>query len=69
MAPELLISFRPANMLDMMRELRVTPYAAKNDMWRARNLDRKTTREPGYAVGLSWIITGQIMAGHGVRSR
>ena len=41
-----------------MRELNVTPHVAKNDRGRRSNLDRRTTRQPGYAVSLSrrWLI-------------
>ena len=40
------------------RELNVTPHVTKNDNNRASNLDRRTTRQPGYAVSLSrrWLI-------------
>lgn len=40
------------------RELNVTPHVAKNDNRRASNLDRRTTRQPGYATSLSrrWLI-------------
>jgi hypothetical protein len=36
-----------------VRELNVTPHVAKNDEGRSSNLDRRTTRQPGYAVSLS----------------
>ncbi len=36
-----------------VRELNVTPHVTKNDKNRASNLDRRTTRQPGYAVSLS----------------
>src|SRR6202007_802906 len=41
-----------------VRELNVTPHLTKNDTNRASNLDRRTTRQPGYAVSLSrrWLI-------------
>ncbi len=41
-----------------VRELNVTPHVAKNDKGRSSNLDRRTTRQPGYAVSLSrrWLI-------------
>jgi transposase len=41
-----------------VRELHVTPHVTKNDKGRASNLDRRTTRQPGYAVSLSrrWLI-------------
>ncbi len=35
------------------RELNVTPHVAGNDKGRASNLDRRTTRRLGYAIGLS----------------
>lgn len=40
------------------RELNVTPHVSKNENGRASNLDRRTTRQPGYAVSLSrrWLI-------------
>ena len=40
------------------RELNVTPHVTKNDKGRASNLDRRTTRQPGYAISLSrrWLI-------------
>ncbi len=36
----------------------MTPHVTKNDKGRASNLDRRTTRQPGYAVSLSrrWLI-------------
>jgi transposase len=41
-----------------VRELNVTAHVAKNDQGRSSNLDRRTTRQPGYAVSLSrrWLI-------------
>src|SRR5450631_2893349 len=41
-----------------VRELNVTPHVTKNDKGRTSNLDRRTTRQPGYAVSLSrrWLI-------------
>jgi transposase len=41
-----------------VRELNVTPHVAKNEQGRSSNLDRRTTRQPGYAVSLSrrWLI-------------
>jgi len=41
-----------------VRELNVTPHVTKNDNNRSSNLDRRTTRQPGYAVSLSrrWLI-------------
>ena len=41
-----------------VRELNVTPHVTKNDKGRSSNLDRRTTRQPGYAVSLSrrWLI-------------
>jgi len=40
------------------RELNVTPHVTKNDKNRRSNLDRRTTRQPGYAVSLSrrWLV-------------
>jgi hypothetical protein len=42
----------------MVRELNVTPHVTKNDKGHASNLDRRTTRQPGYAISLSqlWLI-------------
>lgn len=41
-----------------VRELNVTPHVTKNDNNCASNLDRRTTRQPGYAISLSrrWLI-------------
>jgi len=41
-----------------VRELNVTPHIAKNDKNRSSNLDRRTTRQPGYPVRLSrrWLV-------------
>jgi transposase len=41
-----------------VRELNVTPHVTKNDKSRTSNLDRRTTRQPGYAISLSrrWLI-------------
>src|ERR1700678_1242237 len=40
------------------RALNVTPHIAKNEKGRRSNLDRRTTRHPGYAISLSrrWLI-------------
>jgi len=40
------------------RELNVTPHVTRNDKGRRSNLDRRTTRHPGYAVSLSrrWLV-------------
>ena len=40
------------------RELNVTPHVTKNDKGRRSNLDRRTTRHPGYAISLSrrWLV-------------
>ena len=35
-----------------VQELNVTPHVAGNDKGRISNLDRRTTRQPGYAVSL-----------------
>ena len=36
----------------------MTPHVTKNDKGRRSNLDRRTTRQPGYAVSLSrrWLV-------------
>jgi IS5 family transposase len=41
-----------------VRELKVTPHITRNDKNRSSNLDRRTTRQPGYAISLSrrWLI-------------
>src|ERR1700689_479144 len=41
-----------------VRELNVTPHVTRNDKGRTSNLDRRTTRQPGYAISLSrrWLI-------------
>src|SRR6202166_3284617 len=41
-----------------VRELNVTPHVTKNDKGRRSNLDRRTTRQPGYAISLSrrWLV-------------
>jgi transposase len=41
-----------------VRELNVTPHVTKNDKSRTSNLDRRTTRQPGYAISLSprWLV-------------
>jgi hypothetical protein len=40
------------------RELNVPPHITKNDKNRSSNLDRRTTRQPGYAISLSrrWLV-------------
>ena len=41
-----------------VRALKVTPHITKNEKGRRSNMDRRTTRHPGYAVSLSrrWLI-------------
>ncbi len=41
-----------------VRELNVTPHVSRNDKGRKSNLDRRTTRQPGYAISLSrrWLV-------------
>ena len=41
-----------------VREMNVTPHVTKNDKGRRSNLDRRTTRQPGYAISLSrrWLV-------------
>src|SRR5450631_4178963 len=41
-----------------VRELNVTPHITRNDKNRSSNLDRRTTRQPGYAISLSrrWLV-------------
>jgi transposase len=40
------------------REMKVTPHVTKNEKGRRSNLDRRTTRQPGYAISLSrrWLV-------------
>src|SRR5271167_2783403 len=40
------------------REFHVTPHITKNEKGRRSNLDRRTTRQPGYAISLSrrWLV-------------
>jgi hypothetical protein len=40
------------------RDFNVTPHVTKNDKGRASNLDRRTARQPGYAISLSrrWLV-------------
>src|SRR5271166_5892998 len=40
------------------RALNVTPHVTKNENGRRSNLDRRTTRHPGYAISLSrrWLV-------------
>ena len=44
--------------VNTVRELNVTAHVIKNDKGRRSNLDRRTTRQPGYAISLSrrWLI-------------
>jgi len=41
-----------------VRELNVTPHVTKNEKGRRSNLDRRTTRQPGYTISLSrrWLV-------------
>jgi transposase len=41
-----------------VRELNVTPHVTMNNKNRSSNLDRRTTRQPGYAISLSrrWLV-------------
>src|ERR1700682_1943998 len=41
-----------------VRELKVTPHVTRNEKGRRSNLDRRTTRLPGYAISLSrrWLV-------------
>jgi IS5 family transposase len=41
-----------------VRGLNVTPQVTKNEKVRRSNLDRRTTRQPGYAISLSrrWLV-------------
>ena len=40
------------------REMNVTPHVTKNEKGRRSNLDRRTTRQPGYGISLSrrWLV-------------
>ena len=44
--------------MSTVRELNVTPHVTKNDKGRASNMDRRSTRQPGYATSLSprWLV-------------
>jgi transposase len=41
-----------------LRELKVTPHVTKNENGRRSNMDRRTTRHPGYAISLThrWLV-------------
>src|SRR5229473_6549729 len=44
--------------VNTVRELKVTPHVTKNEKGRRSNLDRRTTRQPGYGISLSrrWLV-------------
>ena len=44
--------------ISTVRELNVTPHVTRNDNGRRSNLDRRTTRQPGYAISFSrrWLV-------------
>ena len=41
------------NFISTVMEFNVTPHATRKDQGRTSNLDRGTTRQPGYAIRLS----------------
>jgi hypothetical protein len=51
-------AYDTGNFIAARRELNVTAHVAKNDKGRRSNLDRRTTRHPGYAISLSrrWLV-------------
>ena len=48
-----------------VRELNVTPHVTKNDKGRSSNLDRRTTRQPGYLLALEGDTSVSILNGSG----
>src|SRR5258708_11531007 len=51
-------AFDSRDFVDAARKLNVTVHGTKNDKKRRSNLDRRTTRHPGYAISLSrrWLV-------------
>ena len=51
-------AFDSRDFVDAARKLNVTVHVTKNDKKRRSNLDRRTTRHPGYAISLSrrWLV-------------
>jgi IS5 family transposase len=51
-------AYDSGDLVRTVRELNVTPHVTKNDKGRSSNLDRRTTRQPGYAISLSrrWLV-------------
>jgi transposase len=46
------------DLVTTLRELKVTPHVTKNENGRRSNMDRRTTRHPGYAISLThrWLV-------------
>jgi transposase len=51
-------AFDSRDFVDAARQLNVTVHVTRNDRKRRSNLDRRTTRHPGYAISLSrrWLV-------------
>jgi transposase len=51
-------AFDSRDFVTTVRELNVTPHVTKHEKSRRSNLDRRTTRQPGYAISLSrrWLV-------------
>ena len=51
-------AFDARDFVESSRKLNVTVHVTKNDKQRRSNLDRRTTRHPGYAISLSrrWLV-------------
>jgi transposase len=51
-------AYDSADFVAATRALNVTPHVSKNDKGRRSNMDRRTTRHAGYAIGLSrrWLV-------------
>ena len=51
-------AFDTRDFVTTVRELNATPHVTKHEKGRRSNLDRRTTRQPGYAISLSrrWLV-------------
>ena len=51
-------AFDSRDCVTTVRELNVTPHVTKHEKSRRSNLDRRTTRQPGYAISLNrrWLV-------------
>jgi len=51
-------AFDSKDFVQAARALNATPHVARNDTGRRSNMDRRTTRHPGYAISLSrrWLV-------------